>query len=115
MLPIPVSVAGSAIEYEFTTKNGDVEFSVILSSKGLDENEDMCVFENSRVPSDIEIVKGKFKAAREGIVMFRWNNVFSWYNPKYLSYTLRLAQPAFPIADHSRCLKARSILNLTGI
>ena len=93
----------------------DVEFSIVLSSKGLDENEDVSIFECSRVPSDIETVKGRFKASREGLVKFRWNNSFSWYNPKFLNYSVRLAQPAFPIADHSRCLKARSMLSLTGI
>jgi len=43
-------------------------------------------------------------------VYFKWNNSFSWLTSKLLSYSIRLSQPAFPIADQNRCQKSRAML-----
>jgi hypothetical protein len=53
---------------------------------------------------------GKFKCPREGTVHFKWNNSFSWLTSKLLSYSIRMSQPAFPIADQNRCQKSRAML-----
>ena len=42
--------------------------------------------------------------------MFIFDNSFSWFNPKLLTYNIELFQPAFTVADNQRCMKSRSML-----
>ena len=89
-LPIFVK-SGSTIEYEFTTQVGDISFEIqFLSTDRLAD----IVFEEERVPSDIKPIQGTFKAQRDGTFLFVWNNSYSWFNSKLLSYKIELYQPA---------------------
>lgn len=45
-----------------------------------------------RVPSDIENIKGTFKSESDGTFVFLFDNKFSWFNSKLLSYTVNLFQ-----------------------
>ena len=45
-----------------------------------------------RVPSDIETIKGKYKAETEGTLYFLFDNSFSWFNSKLLTYSISLYQ-----------------------
>ena len=45
-----------------------------------------------RVPSDIENIKGTFKSETDGTFVFLFDNKFSWFNSKLLSYTVNLFQ-----------------------
>lgn len=45
-----------------------------------------------RVPSDIESIKGTFKSEADGAFVFLFDNSFSWFNSKLLSYTVNLFQ-----------------------
>ena len=87
-LPIP-SLAGSVCKYSFSTTIGDIAFSVEYRCKG---RPDEMIFENARVPSDLESITGTFKSVREGTLLFVFDNSFSWYNPKILSYRIELFQ-----------------------
>ena len=107
-LPIPVS-AGSSIKYQFTTSGGDISFCTKFVTGS---NSDV-VFSHTRVPSDVEPYAGQFKATRDGALLLHFDNQFSWFTPKYLSYTIELFQPAFAAADNARCLKSRSLLTAT--
>ena len=87
-LPIP-SLAGSVCKYSFSTLIGDIAFSVEYRCKG---RQDEKIFGNSRVPSDLEPISGTFKSVREGTLLFIFDNSFSWYNPKILTYKIELFQ-----------------------
>lgn len=45
-----------------------------------------------RVPSDIETIKGTFKSEVDGTFTFLFDNAFSWFNSKLLSYSIHLYQ-----------------------
>ena len=87
-LPIP-SLAGSVCKYSFSTTIGDIAFSVEYRCKGRPDEK---IFGNSRVPSDLEPISGTFKSVREGTLLFIFDNSFSWYNPKILTYKIELFQ-----------------------
>lgn len=87
-LPIP-SLAGSVCKYSFSTEIGDIAFSVEYRCKGRPDEK---IFGNSRVPSDLEPISGTFKSVREGTLLFIFDNSFSWYNPKILTYKIELFQ-----------------------
>ena len=105
-LPIP-SLAGSTCKYRFSTKIGDIAFCVQYICPGRAPE---VIFETSRVPSDQEPITGSYKSSRDGTLMFIFDNTFSWFNPKLLTYNIELFQPAFTVADNQRCMKSRSML-----
>jgi hypothetical protein len=45
-----------------------------------------------RVPSDIETIKGSFKSESDGTFVFVFDNAFSWFNVKLLTYSVQLFQ-----------------------
>jgi len=105
-LPVP-SLAGSTCKYRFSTKIGDIAFSVQYVCPGRAPE---LIFETARVPSDQEAITGSYKCSREGTVLFEFDNSFSWFNPKMLTYHVELFQPAFTVADNQRSMKSRSLL-----
>lgn len=93
-LPIPAT-AGSIIKYKFSTENGDIAFSSIFQSMdtfSLSENEKKkeVIIELKRVSSDIEPITGSFKAPVDGTFTLIFDNNFSWFNHKLLSYLVEL-------------------------
>ena len=59
-----------------------------------------------RVPSDIETIKGTFKSETNGTFIFIFDNTFSWFNSKLLTYNVQLFQvPAlYPMSVHTSSL-----------
>ncbi len=106
ILPIPV-VKGSHITYEFTTKNGDIEFQAEFIS-----NTNELLFSLQRVPSDVETINGKYNANQVGTLVFTFDNNFSWFTNKLLNYKILLYQPQFTVADNARSLHCINLLNL---
>ena len=107
-LPIPM-LAGSKVKYFFTTSGGDISFSTKFQSSSGSE----VIFSESRVPSDIEPYTGQFKSPKEGTLVLNFDNSYSWFTAKLLSYSIELFQPAFTVADNNRCLKSKSMLVAT--
>lgn len=66
-----------------------------------------------RVPSDIENIKGSFKSDMDGVFVFIFDNKYSWFNSKLLSYTVNLFQPAFTLADSNRVKQSYRLLQTT--
>jgi hypothetical protein len=106
-LPIPV-LGGSTVKYHFTTNGGDISFLTKFYSKGNSE----VVFGPSRVPSDQEAYTGQYKSTKDGTLILCFDNNFSWFTPKYLTYHVEVFQPAFTAADNARCLRSRSMLKV---
>ena len=104
-------LAGSTVKYQFTTSGGDIEFSSEFRHNGGTE----VLFASQRVPSDVEAHAGQFKAPRDGALLLRFDNNFSWFTPKLLSYQVELYQPAFTVADSARCVQSRALLSSTVV
>jgi hypothetical protein len=106
-LPIPM-LGGSTVKYHFTTNGGDISFLTKFYNKGNSE----VVFGPSRVPSDQEAYTGQYKSTKDGTLILYFDNNFSWFTPKYLTYHVEVFQPAFTAADNARCLRSRSMLKV---
>lgn len=106
-LPIPI-MAGSMVKYSFSTRGGDIQFSAFFFSH---ERKPEAIFQEARVPSDIESIEGSFKAQREGTLVLFFDNSFSWFTSKFLTYKIQLFQPAFTVADTARCTRSRHLLH----
>ena len=109
-LPIRVTQPGSTILYSFSTVQGDVSFAAYFVS--VDSRPMETVIEPHRVPSDVENITGRFKAGREGTLVIKFDNSFSWFTPKYLTYLIEMSQPTGTIADNHRCNRSRALLNM---
>ena len=90
-LPIPAT-AGSILKYKFTTEIGDIGFSVTFHAPGRSAE---TIIEWRRVPSNVEPIMGSMKAGVDGTYIFLFDNTFSWFNPKLLSYAVELHQVSF--------------------
>lgn len=73
----------------FATVDGDIAFGVKFSSHN---HADETIIETSRVPSDIETITGSYKSQRDGTLTFIFDNTFSWFNAKQLTYHVELSQ-----------------------
>ena len=104
-LPVPV-LAGSTVKYQFSTSGGDISFMTKFWSKGGSD----VIFEPTRVPCDVEAYTGQYKATKDGTLILFFDNSFSWFTPKYLTYNVEIFQPAFTAADNARCLRSKSML-----
>ncbi len=88
---------------------GDISFGAEFFDKN-GKNPEVLI-EQSRVPSDVEPIMGTFKSHREGTLILSFDNSFSWFNPKLLSYKVALFQPSFHIIDDDRSRRSRSLLH----
>ena len=111
-LKVP-TLAGSTVKYSFSTKLGDISFTTEFHAVGqvsfrfatactkcrvtqnfgiFTSQPPQVVVAPMRVPSDIENIKGTFKSETDGTFVFLFDNKFSWFNSKLLSYTVNLFQ-----------------------
>ena len=110
-LTVPV-VAGTEVQIEFTTRNGDISFSMHFSAWSTDEEggslEPVC--EPTRVPSDVAPHRETFRAPCDGNLLLLFDNSYSWFTLKYLSYQVDAVPPSTRDVEMSRCFKAQQLL-----
>lgn len=83
------ATAGSIVKFSFTTTNGDISFALhFVTPQGYVE----VVRDSTREPSDIEAIKGSYKADYDGVFIFIFDNSFSWFADKFISYDIYLFQ-----------------------
>lgn len=114
-LPIPMT-SGSEVVVQFSTTNGDISFSMHFASSIASSEEDSSMdtmVESTRVSSDVTPYTNTFKATKDGTLLLIWDNSFSWFTSKYLTYTIELRQPTLQDIEKARCLKSRSMLSTT--
>lgn len=87
-LKIP-AICGSTIKYSFSTQIGDINFASDFSTPGQPVE---IVVEANRVPSDEETIEGTFRTGRDGTFTLYFDNSYSWFNPKLLTYKVSLFQ-----------------------
>jgi hypothetical protein len=80
-----------SVSYEFETDGGDIYFGISFISAGESAVAEE-VIKVDRMPSDEEPIRGRFKAPSEGVIVFKWNNEYSWFASKSLSYVIEMAQ-----------------------
>lgn len=85
------AIAGSTIKYSFSTTNGDISFGLNFSTGNVVE----VIREVAREPSDIEAIKGTYKADYDGVFTFIFDNSYSWFTDKLLTYNINLLQVMF--------------------
>ncbi len=83
------AVAGSTVKYCFSTTNGDISFGLHYATPG---NLVEVIREVMREPSDIEPIQGSYKADYDGIFIFVFDNSFSWFTDKLITYDITLLQ-----------------------
>ena len=83
------AIAGSIVKFEFYTKQGDISFGLQFVTSG---NLIEVIRETSREPSDIEPIKGSYKAEYDGVFIFIFDNSYSWFTDKELTYSIQLLQ-----------------------
>lgn len=89
ILEIPITSSETIITYNFHTKNGDISFGLdFLPLKG----GEIEIIPNNRVPSDKQDIIGSYKVSNEGTVVLYWDNSFSWFAQKDLSYSIQVTQ-----------------------
>lgn len=86
----------AAVKYEFETEGGDIDFGITFTSTGSGSAEEEEIISISRISSDVEPIRGQFKAPSEGVIMFKWNNEYSWFTSKSLSYMIDMVQVLLP-------------------
>jgi hypothetical protein len=86
------SVAGSTVKYKFSTTNGDINFGLQFITSAALGNLTEIIREPMREPSDVEPIKGSYKADYDGVFIFIFDNTFSWFTDKLLSYEIQLIQ-----------------------
>jgi len=108
-LRIP-AMAGSVVKYSFSTTLGDISFAAEFHAPGQPAQ---VIVASMRVPSDVETIKGSFKADCDGSFLFLFDNAYSWFTSKTLSYSIHLHQPAFAVADSNRVRQSQRLLQTT--
>jgi hypothetical protein len=83
------AVAGSTVKYTFSTVNGDISFGLQYATPG---NLVEIIRETMREPSDVEPIKGSYKADYDGVFVFIFDNSFSWFTDKLITYDITLLQ-----------------------
>lgn len=111
-LPIPL-LKDSILQYDFTTVGGDICFSYTLTTvdqKTMKESKEV-ILEPCRVSSDSTNTTGTYKAASDSLLTLTFDNSFSWFTSKLLTYSIKLYQPALTVADNMRSTKCQYLLH----
>lgn len=114
-LPILIQWPESIVEYEFTSKLGDISFGVIFASAPLEGQdpeslEFEAIEEVERVQSESGTITGSFEVPSEGVVFFLWDNTYDWMSNKQISYVINVKQPSFSLPDSTRCNEAYPLM-----
>ncbi|TFJ80634.1 hypothetical protein NSK_008060 [Nannochloropsis salina CCMP1776] len=108
-LPVPVDTAGSHVAYRFASDEFDIGFAVFF--QGAEEGAKLeTVLPSSRVDSHVEPVSGDITVHRPGTVVLLWDNSYSWFATKALSYSVHLRYPTGPAAEMERGMRARQVV-----
>jgi len=89
VLPIPVANPHTLVSFTFQTSNGDISFSMVFI--GLN-GEEQIIIPPDRVNSDSEPFNDSVRLPERGSLILMWDNSYSWWHKKELSYSLQIEQ-----------------------
>mmetsp|Transcript_9341 Transcript_9341/g.14086 ORF Transcript_9341/g.14086 Transcript_9341/m.14086 type:complete len:438 (+) Transcript_9341:199-1512(+) len=107
LLPLPIAAPYSTVSYEFCTENGDINFSIAFIS--IDGDEEIVVYPE-RVCSDIETISGSCQLNCAGTLVFMWDNSYSWFTNKLLTYIVNIEQDPVPDELNPRIIESKQQL-----
>lgn len=111
-LPIPVDLAGTVVEYKFNTHDYDIGFSVefqTINEEG--ERQLDVILVPERYDSHIEPFVQQVQLEQPGTLILVWDNSYSWWYEKQLSYSVTLQAPSVSGFEKARCERALSYFN----
>jgi len=107
-LKIPIDLSESRVLYKFSTEENDISFAVIF--EGLDDSIEV-ILPAGRVDSHFEPISGAITVHKPGSIILEWDNNYSWFNTKTLSYTVSLKQPKIEVLEKKRIEKASLLVD----
>lgn len=107
-LKIPIDLSESRVLYKFSTEENDVSFAVIF--EGLDDSIEV-ILPAGRVDSHFEPISGAITVHKPGSIILEWDNSYSWFNTKTLSYAVSLKQPKIEVLEKKRTEKASLLVD----
>lgn len=108
-VPIHVVAGGSIVDYEISTANYDIGFCITAEREEGVTN----VKESSRVDSHLAPVKGKFLVGSVPCALvFSFDNEYSWFRDKSLSYKITVTPPAPENVAKGRRMRAQKALQV---
>ncbi|KAM7312137.1 SEC14-like protein 2 [Ixodes scapularis] len=92
-VPVKVEREGSVLRWKFQTGPGhEVGFGVTWSPTG-DTIPTQEILQTTRVKCDLVPEIGELSCAKTGTYIFRFDNSFSWFTKKQISYALQVMNP----------------------
>jgi len=80
---IEVKGQNKTIKWEFSTLEYDIGFTVLHNFEGVQKSK---IFEMKRYNSHLEVITGEFTTTTDGVYVLRWDNTFSKFRKKLLTY-----------------------------
>jgi len=99
-LPISITIPGSRVKYAFGTEGGDISFGLFIQPPGAaknsknNEEDDTELLEITRVASDKDPITGTITIPAACTLLFYFDNHYSWFKAKKLSYSVSLLPPS---------------------
>lgn len=92
--PINIDEAGSTLRWSFETKGGDIAFGIgFNATSGGDVSAMEMPLPPERKLSHVNEVTASWKSGHTGVALVIWDNSFSWYTDKELTFSLQLQSP----------------------
>ncbi|GBL76559.1 SEC14-like protein 2 [Araneus ventricosus] len=88
-----VNEENSELEWEFETKNRDIDFSMYFKEAALEESQPLELIPKQRVDTCYETEKGLFKCEKIGTYTIVFDNSYSWVYTKELYYRASVKSP----------------------
>jgi len=105
-LPIPVLAKGSTVRYAFSTDLNDINFGIYIRNEQPpsseqtelpqeDDSAEQELLATERVESNLEPITGSFMVVSAPcVVLLCWDNHYSWFKSKSLSYSVTVKPPS---------------------
>jgi uncharacterized coiled-coil protein SlyX len=107
-LPIPIAASYCTVTYEFFTEGGDINFSLVFI--GYDDEVEQVIHEPKRVISDEDNIYASCQIDCPGTLIFVWDNSYSWFNNKSLTYAVEIQQDDIESAKRPRVAEAKTTI-----
>jgi hypothetical protein len=107
---VEIDVPNSKISFEFRTKGYNIEFSVRYTSKEDSE----VVFGPARMDSHVAVVADDILCQKAGTYTLEFDNSFSKFRSKDLSYSVQIVAPVTPASPSSEKTKRRKKKSTTS-
>ncbi|CAL1279025.1 unnamed protein product [Larinioides sclopetarius] len=92
-ITLTVREENSYLEWEFETKNRDIDFSLLFKRESPEDMEDVVLIPKQRIDTNDEPEQGCFKCEEVGNYTFVFDNSYSWFHSKEIYYRAIINAP----------------------